>query len=80
MFQGLTNLQTLYLNINKLRTLPEWVFHGLTSLQELYLSHNQFTTPEGVFYQLLRFLHFTKSEQKFRATHFLPPQVRLLTL
>ena len=48
-FDGLANLQRLYLNLN-LTALPEDVFDGLTSLQILVLGANQIRAlPEDVF-------------------------------
>ena len=49
-FDGLTNLEILYVRSNPLTTLPEGVFRGLTNLRTLYLDSNNLTTlPDGAF-------------------------------
>ena len=49
-FDGLSSLQELHLQNNRLSSLPEDVFHGLSSLQELHLQNNTLSNlPEGVF-------------------------------
>ena len=52
-FQGLSNLERLYLESNNLETLPADVFDGLTSLTELYLLRNDLDSlPADVFQDL----------------------------
>ena len=49
-FSGLSNLQDLLLNRNRLRELPDEVFNGLRKLQTLWLQDNFLTElPEGIF-------------------------------
>ncbi|TGG80841.1 MAG: leucine-rich repeat domain-containing protein, partial [Aphanocapsa feldmannii 288cV] len=49
-FDGLSNLQKLYLNNNKLSGLPEDVFNGLSKLRNLRLSNNDLSSlPEDIF-------------------------------
>ena len=49
-FDGLSNLETLWLDGNNLSSLPEGVFDGLSNLQELWLHGNNLSSlPEGVF-------------------------------
>ncbi|XP_062841006.1 toll-like receptor 5 [Trichomycterus rosablanca] len=56
-FDGLHQLQTLFLYSNYMQALPKDVFKGLTSLNNLDLSYNLLTyLPAGVFPDSLRFL------------------------
>ena len=49
-FQGLANLERLYLDGNSLTELPDGVFHGLSNLEWLDLYGNSLTElPDGVF-------------------------------
>ena len=49
-FEGLINLQTLWIDNNQFATLPEDIFDGLTNLQTLWVNDNQITTlPEDIF-------------------------------
>ena len=43
MFNGLINLQYLYLQNNQFITLETYTFNGLTNLRELYLNNNYFS-------------------------------------
>ena len=52
-FSGMSSLETLFLNNNTLRTLPEGLFRGLTNLRVLGLSANLLSSlPEEVFSDL----------------------------
>ena len=54
-FEGLTNLTTLYLNKNSLGSLPDGIFEGLTNLTTLYLSENSFSSlPDDFFEGLVK--------------------------
>lgn len=46
-FTGLTNLKALYLNHNKLQSLPADIFRGLEKLEYLDLSWNRMTNLSG---------------------------------
>ena len=49
-FDGLTNLEKLWLDYNGLTTLPEDIFDGLTNLRSLDLNRNDLTTlPVNIF-------------------------------
>ncbi|MDE2926881.1 MAG: leucine-rich repeat domain-containing protein [Acidobacteriota bacterium] len=49
-FFGLSSLEGLRLQANKLKTLPVALFHGLSSLESLNLDHNPLTKlPAGIF-------------------------------
>ena len=49
-FNGLTALETLYLNKNNLISLPDGIFDGLTALETLHLNNNGLTSlPDGIF-------------------------------
>ena len=49
-FEGLSNLDVLYLHHNDLSSIPEDALDGLTGLEDLYLYNNTLTTlPSGVF-------------------------------
>ena len=52
-FNGLRNLQGLYLDQNKLTNLPEGIFNELHNLQKLTLHQNKLTSlPEDIFNEL----------------------------
>ena len=52
-FEGLVNLERLYMRETGLRSLPAGVFDGLTSLEELELDNNRLRSlPPGVFSDL----------------------------
>ncbi|KAF5894741.1 toll-like receptor 5 [Clarias magur] len=58
MFAHLHQLQTLHLNINYIKSLPENIFNGLTSLDYLDLSVNFLTyIPNGIFPKSLKKLN-----------------------
>ena len=64
-FDGLSNLQKLYLNKNKLSSLPEDVFDGLSKLRNLRLDNNDLSSlPEDVFDGLakLKSLNLNKND------------------
>ena len=45
-FEGLTNLQKLWLNRSPITSIEQSGFEGLTNLQELWLDHNPTTSIE----------------------------------
>ena len=49
-FEGLTRLETMALQVNNLANLPDGIFDDLTNLETLLLYHNDLTSiPEGIF-------------------------------
>ena len=64
-FDGLSNLDRLYLNNNNLNSLPEDVFAGLSNLQMLTLNNNNLSNlPEDIFAGLsnLQHLHLNNND------------------
>ncbi len=64
-FNGLANLQTLYLSRNQLTNLPSGIFDELANLQTLHLSGNDLTSlPSGIFDELanLQTLHLSGND------------------
>ena len=85
-FDGLTGLQRLDLNGNRLAALPVAVFDGLTGLRQLDLSGNRLTAlPPGIFDWLivlqtldLRENHLVGLQRASPLFDYLPRGVRLL--
>ena len=72
-FDGLTNLKSLELHRNQLRTLPDGVFAGLDSLVRLDLWQNELQTlPAGIFAGLSALTDLDMEENDLRT---LPPGV-----
>ena len=56
------NVETLWLNGNRLTTLPETVFIGLPNLKRLYLYHNRINyIPKNLFKPLKNLIHLDLS-------------------
>ncbi|MXZ34655.1 MAG: leucine-rich repeat protein [Acidobacteria bacterium] len=67
-FRGLSNLQDLLLNDNRLRELPPEVFNGLSKLKTLWLQDNLLNElPEGIFDDPLDSLEDLRVDHRLKA-------------
>lgn len=67
-FRGLSSLQDLLLNSNRLRELPDEVFNGLSKLETLWLQDNLLNElPEGIFDDPLDTLEDLRVDHRLKA-------------
>ena len=67
-FSGLSNLQDLLLNNNRLRELPDEVFNGLSKLETLWLQDNLLRElPEGIFDDIVDTLEDLRVDPRLKA-------------